>query len=161
MKMKSSEQGSVVVIVVIIIAILAGGTAAYFLTDGFGSKKSDTTHSIEKTIEDTKPTDKSKNSKVVPSNMPSDMPVFQPSEIITSSNSDNGGFRLGLNTQTAEAEVISWYMGELGAAGWQPEQSIAMENMINFSKGDFSGSITIVKFNESKGTTISYIADKK
>lgn len=168
----NNQQGSATIIILIVVAILAvGGTAAYFVTDGFGSNKSNQSNQanqssnsdvVKKTIEDNKPTEESKSNKEKPKNMPSDMPVYSPAEILTSSDKDNGGFRFGLNTPDSEEQVIQWYLSELSAKGWDAQRSKQMDIMISVKKGDLAGSITIKESKTTNtGTTISYLINGK
>lgn len=154
-----SSQGiaTIVVVVGVLALIVAGGVAAYFITDGFGSNKPVESTDAQDVEDDNRPTESSSTTKEMPENMPADMPVYQPSTILSSTNREGGGFLLDLNTTDSEEEVINWYKSELENTGWQLSEARALSGMLNVKKDGFSGSVTIIESDATDtGTTISY-----
>ena len=152
-----------ILLIIAAVVVVGGGVAAYVMTDGFGTQTDEvaTSKQANSTKETAKATSDA-DDDVIPAGFPASMPIYPSMTIITSSTKDDGGYRLGLNTKDHQAEVIEYYQAELAKAGWNPETSIALANMLKVSKDQWTGSVTIVESKTTDtGTTISYILDKK
>lgn len=93
---------------------------------------------------------------------PSDVPIFEPSTLRSSSKADNTSFSAVASTASSVADVTAYYKSEMASKGWatQLDSSSGDGTLLSFSKDNRTSSVIVTRSedeasNEKTGFVVS------